>query len=77
MYWAIPENIYTHPKEGHRKFWKVLYEAKLEIPGSGGGGNSNQRNLPWVVDIFWKWLIIEQHNKYKPAAIKLINTHNS
>ena len=33
---AVSENIHTHPKEGH---WKFL---------AGGGGGSNQKNLPWI-----------------------------
>ena len=40
---AVPENIHTHPKDGHWvskvKLFKGKYEAKLEIPGGGGGGN--------------------------------------
>ena len=38
---AVPENIHTHPKDGHWvskvKLFKGKYEAKLEIPGGGGG----------------------------------------
>ena len=54
---AVPENIHTHPKEGHWKFrgggvskakiFKGKYDAKLEIPGGSGRG-VQPKNLPWV-----------------------------
>ena len=55
----VPENIHTHPKDGHwkirgggglksqLKLFKGKYEAKLEIPGGGGVGRNEQKNHPW------------------------------
>ena len=56
MHCVVPENIHTHPEEGHWKFqggggvpeaqiFKAKYEAKLEFPERGGG--SNQKNPLW------------------------------
>ena len=48
---AVPENIHTHPKDGHWvskvKLFKGKYEAKLEIPGGGGMGRYEKENHPW------------------------------
>ena len=59
MHCVVPENIHTHPGEGHWKFqggeggggggvpeaqmFKAKYEAKLEFPERRGGGGQTKK----------------------------------
>ena len=63
-YCAVPENIYTHPEEGHWKFlggggrvskakiFKRRCETKLEFPEGGGVGGLKQKKKPSVGWVF-------------------------
>ena len=62
----VPENIHTHPVEGHWKFkgegvstaklYKGKYEAKLELSGDCVGSNEKTFNGEGM-DIFWSHLL--------------------
>ena len=63
LHCVVPENIHTHPEEGHWKFRgeggaakakivRVNYEVKLQK--NKGGGGTNQKTLRGgSMDIFW------------------------
>ena len=59
LYCAVPENIHTHPTEGHWNFQgggglksQGKYEAKLEIP-RGWGVQTKKTFCEGGMDIFW------------------------
>ena len=77
----IPENIHTHPKEGHWKFrgggasqkvFKGKYEAKLEIQEEWGEGCQNQKTFRVGMDIFWNHTKVI--SSYKFPSVVLFKT---